>query len=98
MFHFVKRSTQKCKTSWKRPRTKRRRWLHFERLENRLALSLMLDLDANDSSGALAADFRTKFLKEPVRVADVDAIITGAAGPTLTSLTVKLTNPLDGAS
>ena len=60
----------------------------------------VLDLDANDSSGAGGADFATTFTEDlgPVAIADVDATLLDVDDPNLTALTVTITNLLDGAS
>ncbi|MBW2281607.1 MAG: cadherin-like domain-containing protein, partial [Deltaproteobacteria bacterium] len=60
----------------------------------------VLDLDANDSSGATTDNYATTFTEDggPVAIAHVDATLTDADSPALASLTVTLTNPLDGAA
>ena len=61
----------------------------------------VLDLDADNSSGAGAADYATVFTEDggPVVVADaVDAILSDADDTQLSSLTVTITNLLDGPS
>jgi hypothetical protein len=59
-----------------------------------------IDLDANDSNGAIGSDFQAAFTEGlgPVNVADVlDAVIADVDSATLQSVTVTLTNALDGA-
>ena len=58
-----------------------------------------LDLDANNSSGQGGADFAATFTEDggPVAVADVDATLSDVDDATLVSLTVAITNLLDGA-
>jgi len=60
----------------------------------------VLDLDADDSSGQGGADFAAAFTEDggPVFVADVDASLTDVDSATLQSLTVTITNLLDGAA
>ncbi|NND96522.1 MAG: hypothetical protein HKN47_04235, partial [Pirellulaceae bacterium] len=59
----------------------------------------ILDLDANDSSGAIGADYQTTLqLGGPaVAIADVDATLTDSDSPNLESLTVTISNLSDGA-
>ena len=57
-----------------------------------------LDLDADDSSGATGADYQVTFTEgdPPTFIQDAtDATITDADSPTLSSITVTLTNLLD---
>jgi hypothetical protein len=60
----------------------------------------VLDLDANDSSGALGAGYVRTFTEGglPARVADLDASLTDLDSPTLAAVTVTITNLLDGAA
>ena len=60
----------------------------------------VLDLDANNSSGATGADYVRTFTEGglPARVADTDATLTDLDSPTLASVTVTITNLLDGAA
>ena len=60
----------------------------------------VLDLDANNSSGALGADYVRTFTEggSPARVADTDATLTDNDSPTLASVTITITNLLDGAA
>ena len=60
----------------------------------------VLDLDANDSSGSLGADFDTIFTEDggPVSIADVDASLSDVDNVNLVSLTVTITNQLDGVA
>src|SRR5690606_2908776 len=61
----------------------------------------VLDLDANDSSGATGANFTANFAEGggPAPVADAaDAILTDPDSANLVSLTVQITNLQDGAS
>ena len=56
-----------------------------------------LDLDANDSSGALGADYRNTFPKAPARSRSPTAdAVTDIDSPNLAWLTVTITNLLDG--
>lgn len=59
-----------------------------------------LDLDADNSSGQAGADFVTTFTEDggPVFVTDADASLSDADDTTLQSLTVTITNLLDGAA
>ena len=59
-----------------------------------------LDLDANDSSGTGGTDFDASWTEDagPVAIADVDAVLTDVDSINLTSLTVTITNLLDGAT
>ncbi|MEX2138898.1 MAG: tandem-95 repeat protein [Pirellulales bacterium] len=59
----------------------------------------VLDLDANNSSGQAGANFATSFSEgAPVLIADVDAVLSDADDANLVSLTVTITNLLDGTS
>jgi parallel beta-helix repeat protein len=60
--------------------------------------SPVLDLDANNSSGALGADYVRTFTEGlgSVRIADFDATLTDNDSANLASLTVTITNLLDG--
>ena len=60
----------------------------------------VLDLDANNSSGATGANFTASFTEDggPVAVADADAVLADIDSANLTSLTVRITNLLNGAS
>ena len=59
----------------------------------------VLDLDANDSSGAAGNNFTTRFTGTgAVAVADNDATIADPLSTNLVSLTVTLTNHPDGAN
>ena len=61
----------------------------------------VLDLDANDSSGATGANYQTTFTENgpAVSIADaLDALLTDPDSPTLTGLTVTITNVADGAA
>ena len=60
----------------------------------------VLDLDADDSSGSGAADFATTFTEGlgAVTIADADASVSDVDSANLTSLTVTITNLLDGAN
>ena len=64
-----------------------------------LGVAPVLDLDADDSSGQSGADFATTFTEDggPVAISDGDAIVTDADSTNLESLTVTITNFLDGA-
>jgi hypothetical protein len=72
--------------------------------ENLNALALeptyvpVLDLDADDSSGASTGNYATTFSDDggPVAIADIDAVLSDANSTTLDSLTVTIGNPLDG--
>ena len=69
-------------------------------LEQRRVLSAAaLDLDANDSSGMSGADYAANFTEDSgsILIADEDATLSDADSTHLQSLTVRLTNPLDGA-
>ena len=59
-----------------------------------------LDLDANNSSGSAGSGFSTTFTEDgpAVVIADSDAILTDADDSDLQSMTITLTNPLDGAA
>ena len=60
----------------------------------------VLDLDDNDSSGQSGAYYATSFTENggPVGIADSDATLSDVDTPNLSSLTVTITNLLDGAS
>ena len=61
----------------------------------------VLDLDADDSSGATGANYQTTFTENgpAVTIADsLDAALTDPDSATLTGLTVTITNLLDGAA
>ncbi|MGH8651021.1 MAG: cadherin domain-containing protein, partial [Gammaproteobacteria bacterium] len=60
----------------------------------------ILDLDDDDSSLAVGANFATTFTEDggAVVVADADAVLTDADSTTLTELVVTIINPLDGAA
>ncbi|MEZ5729475.1 MAG: cadherin domain-containing protein [Burkholderiaceae bacterium] len=60
----------------------------------------ILDLDPDDSSGAGTGNFATTFSEGggPVVVADVDATIVDPDSLFLSSMTITLLNPLDGAN
>ena len=57
-----------------------------------------MDLDADDSSGSTGADFDTAFTEDggAVAIADVDASLIDVDNVNLISLTVTITNQLDG--
>ncbi|WP_201743837.1 hypothetical protein, partial [Roseiconus nitratireducens] len=59
-----------------------------------------LDLDADDSSGAAGSDFTANFVEGggAVLIADVDAVLADVDGANLASLTVTISNLLDGAA
>ena len=59
-----------------------------------------LDLDANDSSGAVGANYVRTFTEGlgSVRITDVDAALGDIDSPSLASLTVTITNFLDGVN
>jgi len=59
-----------------------------------------LDLDADDSSGSLGADYDTTFTEDggAVLIADSDATISDVDDTNLESLTVTITNLLDGTA
>jgi len=59
-----------------------------------------LDLDVDDSSGALSADFNTIFAPGggPIAITDVDATVIDNDSATLDSITITITNLLDGAN
>ncbi|MEQ8786456.1 MAG: DUF2341 domain-containing protein [Pirellulaceae bacterium] len=59
-----------------------------------------LDLDANNSSGATGADFSSSFTEDggAVLIADADAALSDVDSTNLSSLTVTITNLLDGAA
>ena len=58
----------------------------------------LLDLDANNSSGQGGADFAATFIEDggPVAIADADAVLSDVDDTLLQSLTVRITNQLDG--
>ncbi len=60
----------------------------------------LLDLDANDSSGATGADHKANFRAGlgPVLIADLDATLSDPNSANLQRLTVRITNLLDGAA
>ena len=61
----------------------------------------LLDLDADDSSGATGANYQTTFTENgpAVMIADsLDAALTDPDSATLTGMTVTITNLLDGAA
>src|SRR5262249_23025683 len=59
----------------------------------------VIDLDANDSSGATGADFQGTFAGGVVvPAADTDTTITDAGSPTISSATIKLTTRPDGTA
>ncbi|WP_201743709.1 beta strand repeat-containing protein, partial [Roseiconus nitratireducens] len=59
-----------------------------------------LDLDADDSSGAAGSDFTANFVEGggAVLIADGDAVLADVDSANLASLTVTITNLLDGAA
>ncbi|MEZ5728592.1 MAG: FG-GAP-like repeat-containing protein [Burkholderiaceae bacterium] len=59
-----------------------------------------LELDANDSSGAGGGNFSATFTENggPVSIADIDATVADPDSANLDSITVTITNLLDGAS
>ena len=59
----------------------------------------VLDLDADDSSGESGADYATSFTENggSVGIADADATLSDIDSATFSSLTVTITNLLDGA-
>jgi len=61
--------------------------------------TVTMDLDADDSSGSSGADFDTSFTEDggAVAIADVDASLSDIDNVNLVSLTVTITNQLDGA-
>ncbi len=58
-----------------------------------------IDLDSNNSSGASGSAFQRTWTENggAVTIADSDAVITDADSSNLQSMTVTITNPLDGA-
>ena len=60
----------------------------------------VLDLDTDDSSGQALADFAVAWTEDgpPVNIADGDATLFDPDSTTLSSLTVAITNQLDGAA
>jgi uncharacterized repeat protein (TIGR01451 family) len=60
----------------------------------------VIDLDANDSSGATGADFQGTFSGNGavVPAADTDTTVTDAGSPTISSAVIKLTNRPDGTA
>ncbi|RZL01887.1 MAG: DUF4347 domain-containing protein, partial [Rubrivivax sp.] len=57
-----------------------------------------VDLDANNSSGATGSNYTGAFTEQtPIKIADTDATISGGTATNMSSMTVTLTNPLDGA-
>ncbi|MGE3778881.1 MAG: cadherin domain-containing protein, partial [Pirellulaceae bacterium] len=59
----------------------------------------LLDLDANDSSGAAGIDYRTTFVEggTAARISDTDLALSDPDNVTLTSLTITLLNAQDGS-
>lgn len=59
-----------------------------------------LDLDGNNSSGAMGSGFSTTYTEDgpAVLIADSDATLTDADDTHLQSMTITLTNTLDGAA
>ncbi len=62
--------------------------------------SPFIDLDADDSSGTPGSDFETTFFEGggPVLISDGDVVISDSDHANLASMTVLITNLLDGAS
>ena len=60
----------------------------------------VLDLDGDNSSGQSGADFANTWTENggPVAIADADAVLSDVDSANLVSLTVTLTNRLDGAA
>ncbi|HEY1377940.1 MAG TPA: DUF11 domain-containing protein, partial [Gemmataceae bacterium] len=59
----------------------------------------VIDLDANDSTGATGADFLGTFAGgEAFPAADTDTVITDLGSPTISSATIKLTTRPDGTA
>ena len=60
----------------------------------------VLDLDADDSSGATGSNYATTFSKDtgPLAISDIDASLTDVDSADLTALTVTITNLLDAAA
>jgi len=60
----------------------------------------VLDLDADDSSGSLGVDFNSTFTEDggAVAITDADATLTDINDAALLSLTVTITNQLDGVA
>jgi uncharacterized delta-60 repeat protein len=58
----------------------------------------VLDLDANDSSGSSGANYATSYTEgaTAVDIVDSDAVLTDVDNTNLSSLTITLTNALDG--
>ncbi len=68
--------------------------------KNTAAVSAFIDLDDDDSSGQTGSDFSTTFTEDGGPVAIIgaaDAIVTHAEGTDFQSMTVTITNLLDGA-
>ncbi len=65
-----------------------------------MAPNPVLDLDANNSSGQTSADFAVAWTEDgpPVNIADADASLFDPDSLTFNSLTVTITNLLDGAA
>ena len=59
----------------------------------------VLDLDADDSSGKSGGDYATSFTEDggAVLIADADAALSDVDSGNLSSMTVTITNLLDGA-
>ena len=59
-----------------------------------------LDLDGNNSSGATGADYTTRYPVSggPIAVTDIDAKLADSGSASLNSLTVSITNLLNGAN
>nr|MCU0566371.1 DUF4347 domain-containing protein [Oculatellaceae cyanobacterium Prado106] len=59
----------------------------------------VLDLDANDSSGATTSDYTNRFTRgTPVTIGDTDTLITDADDTLIESATIQLTTKPNGAS
>ena len=69
---------------------------------NALLVAPVIDLDADDSSGATGANFQTVFVDAqvggPVNITDTDVTITDVDSTTLTSAWIVLTNQQDGTN
>jgi hypothetical protein len=59
----------------------------------------VLDLDANDSSSATGSNYKTSFTEggSAIAIGDIDTVVGDVDSPSITSATLTLTNPLDGA-
>ena len=59
----------------------------------------VVDLDANDDSGVGGNDFATTYdtVGGPIAISDVDGVILNPEGPSLDSVSISITNLLDGA-